>query len=82
VDYRKLNDITKKVCLPLPWIDNNLDMLARAKWFSTLNLKIDYWQVNVQLDDKEKTAFSTGQGLWQFTVIHFGLCNALVTSRG
>jgi hypothetical protein len=79
VDYRKLNGATKKDCLPLPWTDDNLDMLARSKWFSTLDLKSGYWQVDVHPDNKEKTAFSTGQGLWQFTVMPFGLCNAPAT---
>jgi hypothetical protein len=38
MDYRKLNGFTKKDCFPLPWIDNTLDMLTGAKWFSTLDL--------------------------------------------
>jgi hypothetical protein len=46
----------------------------KAKWFSTLNLKSGYFQVYP--DDKEKTTFSLDQGLWQFTVMPFGLCNA------
>jgi hypothetical protein len=79
VDYRKLNDITKKDCFPLPRIDDTLDTLAGTEFFSTLDLWSGYWQVDVHPDDKEKTAFSTGQGLWQFTVMPSGLCNAPAT---
>jgi hypothetical protein len=79
VDYRKLNDVTKKDCFPLPPIDVILDSLAGAKWFSILHLKSGYWQVDVHPEDKEKTAFSTGQGIWQFTVMPFGLCNVSAT---
>jgi hypothetical protein len=60
VDYRKLNDVTKKYCFPLPRIDDTLDTLEGAKWFSTLDLNSGYWQVALHPDDKEKTAFSTG----------------------
>jgi hypothetical protein len=79
VDYRKLNDVTKKDCFPIPRIDDTLDTLAGANWFSTLDLKSGYWQVDVHPDDKEKTAISTGHGLWQFTVMLFGLCNGPAT---
>jgi hypothetical protein len=53
-------------------------MLAGEKWFSTVDMKSSYWQVDLHLD-KEKTAFFTGQGLWHFTVMPFGLCKASVT---
>jgi hypothetical protein len=79
VDYRKLNNVTKKDCFLLPRIDDTLDTLAGAKWFSTLDLKSGNWQVDVHPDDREKTAFLTGQGLWQFTVLPLGLCNAPAT---
>jgi hypothetical protein len=42
-----------------------LDTLAGAKWLSTVDLKCGYWKMALQPDDKNKTAFSTGQGLWQ-----------------
>ncbi|GBN83301.1 Retrovirus-related Pol polyprotein from transposon 297, partial [Araneus ventricosus] len=79
VDYRKLNEITIKDSYPLPRIDDTLDALNGSQWFSTLDLKSGYWQVEIQPEDKEKTAFTTGQGLWQFKEMPFGLCNAPAT---
>jgi hypothetical protein len=60
-------------------IADTLDTLAGAKWFSTLDLKRGYWQVDLHPDDKEKTVFSMGQGLWQFTIMSFSLCNVPAT---
>ncbi|GBN87066.1 Retrovirus-related Pol polyprotein from transposon 297 [Araneus ventricosus] len=79
VDYRKFNEITIKDSYPLPRIDDTLDALKGSQWFSALDLKSGYWQVDIQPEDKEKTAFTTGQGLWQFKVMPFGLCNAPAT---
>ncbi|GBL98225.1 Retrovirus-related Pol polyprotein from transposon 297 [Araneus ventricosus] len=78
-DYRKLNEIAKKDSHPLPRIDDTLDALNGSKWFTTLDLKSGYWQVEVRPEDREKTAFTTGQGLWQFKVMPFGICNAAAT---
>ncbi|GFU37565.1 hypothetical protein TNCV_4274881 [Trichonephila clavipes] len=72
VYYRWLNDVTKD-SYPLPRID---DTLAGNTWISTLDLKSGYWQVELHPEDKEKTVFTTGQGLWQFKVMPFRLCNA------
>ncbi|GBO32566.1 Retrovirus-related Pol polyprotein from transposon 297 [Araneus ventricosus] len=69
VDYRKLNDITIKNSYHLPRIDDTMDTLNGSQWFSTLDLKSGYWQVEFQPEDKEKTAFTTGQGLWQFKAL-------------
>jgi len=44
-----------------------------------LDLKSGYWQVRIRPEDREKTAFSIGRGLWQFTVMPFGLCKAPAT---
>ncbi|GBO44664.1 Retrovirus-related Pol polyprotein from transposon 297, partial [Araneus ventricosus] len=76
---KKLNEITIKDSYPLPRIDDTLDALNGSQWFSTLDLKSGYWQVEIQSEDKEKTSFTTGQGLWQFKVMPFGLCNAPAT---
>ncbi len=80
VDYRKLNSITKKDSYPLPRIDDTPEALEGASWFSTLNLKSGYWQVQLSEEAKEKTAFSLpGMGHWQFKVMPVGLCNAPAT---
>ena len=79
IDYRKLNSVTKKDSYPLPRIDDSLDALGNAKWFSTLDLSSSYWQVKMHPDHKEKTAFVTTSGLYHFNVLSFGLTNAPAT---
>ncbi|PIK40687.1 hypothetical protein BSL78_22442 [Apostichopus japonicus] len=79
VDYRRLNDITIKDSYPLPRIDDSLDALSGAKWFSTLDMKSGYWQVEMDPHDKSKTAFITTSGLYEVNVLPFGLCNAPAT---
>ena len=76
IDYRKLNEVTHKDAYPLPCIDTTLDTLHGSQWFSTLDLLSGYWQVEMKEEDKEKTAFCTTEGLFQFNVMPFGLCNA------
>ena len=79
VDYRKLNDATRKDAYPLPRITECLDTLAGSKWFCCLHLASGYWQVPMAEKDKPKTAFTVGGGLYQFRVLRFGLCNAPAT---
>ena len=76
VDYRKLNDVTLKDAYPLPRTDASLDQLSGAQWFSCLDLNSGYWQVEVDEQDRQKTAFASRQGLFEFEVMSFGLCNA------
>ena len=75
VDYPALNEVMVKDSYPLPRVDDT-DALVGAQWFSTLDMKSGYHQVEMAEEDKAKTAFSFGQGLWQFKVMAFGLCNA------
>ncbi|XP_076247766.1 uncharacterized protein LOC143187432 [Calliopsis andreniformis] len=79
IDYRRLNEITKKDSYPLPRIEDTLDALANSTWFSTVDLQSGYWQIVMDKRDREKTAFCVGAGLWQFRVMPFGLCNAPAT---
>ncbi|UYV76799.1 K02A2.6-like [Cordylochernes scorpioides] len=79
VDYRRLNKITRKDVYPLPRIDDTLYSLRGASIFSTMDLKLGYWQIEVDETDREKTAFVTPDGLFEFKVMPFGLCNAPAT---
>ena len=77
VDFRQLNTATVKDAHPLPRIDDLLDALHGAKWFSTLDLKSGYWHLPITEQDKAKTAFRTsGDQLYEFNQVPFGLCNA------
>jgi len=73
IDYRKLNMVTKVDKYPLPRIDDLLDQLGMAQYFSTLDLAAGYWQIR---GSQEKIAFATQQGLYEFRVMPFGLTNA------
>ena len=76
IDYRQLNSVTKADRYPLPRIDDLLDQLEKLCYFSTLDLASGYWQIRVHPNSKEKTAFITPQGLYEFQVMPFGLTNA------
>ncbi|KAL7844430.1 hypothetical protein SRHO_G00229690 [Serrasalmus rhombeus] len=79
VDYRRLNAATKAGSYPLPRIDDAVDKVAGSSWFSSLDLRSGYWQVELTPEAREKTAFTLGVGLWQFRVMAFGLRNAPAT---
>jgi hypothetical protein len=80
IDLRRLNALTVRDSYSLPRIDETLDALHGAKWFSTLDLKSSYWQVELEEEDKQKTAFRVGLlGFYECNRMPFGLTNAPAT---
>ena len=76
VDYRKLNEKTRKDSYPLPRIQDLLEQFKNAKVFSSLDLMKGYYQIEMLEKDKEKTAFVVDDGLYEFEVMPFGLTGA------
>lgn len=85
VDFRQVNAKTKRDLYPLPRTDEILEKVAQAsngsgtKFMSSLDLKNGFWQVPIRQQDREKTAFVTSDGLFQFRRMPFGLCNSPAT---
>jgi hypothetical protein len=76
VDYRTLNDVTVKNKYPLPHIEDLFDQMRGARVFSKVDLRSGYYQMKIRPSDMPKTDFSTRYGLYEFTVMSFGLTNA------
>jgi hypothetical protein len=76
VDYRSLNDVTVKNKYPLPRIEDLFDQMRGARVFLKIDLRSGYHQMRIRPSDIPKTAFSTRYGLYEFTVMSFGLTNA------
>ena len=79
VDYRQLNQHTKFDSYPMPRVDELLDAIGQARYLTMLDLCKGYWQVPLKEEDQTKTAFASPIGLFQFTVMPFGLCGAPAT---
>ena len=79
MDYRKLNDVSKFGAYPMPRVEEVLESVGSATIFSTLDLCEGYWQVPMEEKSREKTAFTTPFGLFEFNVMPFGLHNAPAT---
>jgi hypothetical protein len=79
LDYRKLNNVTRKDVFPLPLIDECLDTLTGSVWFSDLDANSAFHQIRISPKDKQKTTFVMKYGLFEFVRMGFGLCNAPAT---
>ena len=80
IDFRRLNQITIKDAYALPRIDQTLDALNGAQWFSKLDLRSGFWQVDLAEEDKHKTAFSVGNlGFYECNRMPMGLANSPAT---
>ena len=79
IDYRWLNEQTKQDPFPIPRIQDLLPRLAKARFFSSLDLASGYHQVPMAQDVVEKSAFSTSFGHFEFLKMPFGLTNAPTT---
>jgi hypothetical protein len=76
VDYRGLNKITRKNRYPLPLIGELLDRISRAKFFTKFDVRDGYYRLRMAEGEEWKTAFRCRYGLFEYTVMPFGLCNA------
>ena len=79
MDYRKLNQVTRRDYFSLLRIDDTFGALGGSNWFTTLDLASGYWQVEVHPEDRQKTAFIVQSGLYEFKTMPFGLVNAPAT---
>jgi len=79
IDYRQLNAITRRDAYPVPDTHSCFDALAGSKWFTVLDQRVGYHQIQVQEEDKDKTAFITRRGMFRFERMPFGLTNAVAS---
>ena len=78
IDFRKLNNRTKKDAFPLPWMQETMESMVGAWFFSTMDLKLGFWQVKMAKESQQYTAFMVGSmGVYEFLRMPYRLCNTL-----
>jgi hypothetical protein len=78
-DYRPLNGQTCRDSFPMPLVEDVISQLGKSTWFTTLDLQFGFWQIRMAPKDMKKTALITKTGLYDWTVMPFGLKNATST---
>jgi len=78
-DYRPLNTQTRRDMFPMPFVEDVIDQLGKSTWFTALDLQSGFWQIQMAPEDMKKTALITKIGLYDWTMMPFGLKNATST---
>jgi hypothetical protein len=81
IDYRGLNEVTRKDAYPLPRVEDTLDELKDANFYYHHDLACGLWQFRVRDHDIHKIAFQTIHGLMEWVAVPFGLCHAPITCQ-
>ena len=79
IDYRRLNEVTRKDHFPLPFMDQLLERISGQPFYCFLDGYLGYFQIEIATEDQEKTTFTCPFGTYAYKRMPFGLCNALAT---
>ena len=79
IDYHRLNEVTRKYQFPLLFIDKLLERISGYPFYCFLDCYSGYFQIEITIEDQEKTTFTYPFGTYAYRRMPFGLCNALAT---
>ena len=79
IDYRRLNEVTRKGHFPLPFMDQLLERISGHPFYYFLDGYLGYFQIEIAAEDQEKTTFTYPLGTYAYRRMPFGLCNAPAT---
>ena len=79
IDYRRLNEVTRKDHFPLPFMDQLLERISRHPFYFFLDGYLGYFQIEIAVEDQEKTTFTCPFSTYAYRRMPFGLCNAHAT---